>query len=339
MDAALSIFDELKRKQVALLDEWIKEGYREDLHLDFKRKAHHHLDFPDDNDKRNFSRALSGFGNSDGGLIVWGINAPGSGVGLRDKKPIRGVSKFAEHLDSLASRLVSPPVQGAENLVLLEKGGKGEGYVISFIPASIRSPHRAEHHALKKYYQRSGDSFLELEHWQLEYMFGRRQVPDLRVAWDVIPLREEEMKLYPEGLLSLADGQGDRALLRIGMLNKGRAISRYPCLRIHFRQKHDTFVYNPKYKHALIHYSDPEPTYFKPGYVEITARANPGLVVYPNDRMAFFEFRFTYDKEKLRENGISDFTFYYDLFGEKFRGENGQKMTIPGETLVRILEE
>ena len=133
-------------------------------------------------DKKNYAKALSAFANSAGGIIVWGIDAPSAPKGIRGKVPIRQPQVFAEHLDSLASRLVSPPVEGVENLVVREPDGSG--YVVSYIPKSLHAPHRAESHHTKKYYQRSGDSFLQLEHWQLEYMFGRRLVPELRLLWE-----------------------------------------------------------------------------------------------------------------------------------------------------------
>ena len=88
MGAASILCEELRRKGIALIDEWVKEAYREDLHLDFKRKTNPEHGHPDDNDKKNLSKALSGFANSDGGLIVWGIDAPSGASGERAKFPI-----------------------------------------------------------------------------------------------------------------------------------------------------------------------------------------------------------------------------------------------------------
>ena len=47
-----------------------------------------------DDDRKNYSKALSGFANSDGGVIVWGIGAPGSGPNERTKHPIHNVNSF-----------------------------------------------------------------------------------------------------------------------------------------------------------------------------------------------------------------------------------------------------
>lgn len=340
MDAALSIFEELRKKDLDLINKWVAECYREDLHLDFKRKSKTLTPELDDNDKRNYSKALSGFANSDGGVIVWGIDAPGSGLATRAKFPIDNVVAFAEQLDSMASRLVVPQVDGVLNHVIFEDKLKATGYVVSVIPQSIAAPHRAEYHSYKRYYQRSGDSFIQLEHWQLEYMFGRRQVPDLKVAWTVIPSsRYLDDHIFPEGILKLKHDEGSSkdAVIRVCILNKGRAIAKYACLRLHYRSEHNRYRINKKYRHNLIDYSKPVRTYFKPGYHEITARARPGLVVYPNDRMPFFEFYFSCSEEELKNKKIPDFTVYYDLFAEHIRGVTAQKLTIPGDAISRIL--
>ncbi|MBF0442093.1 MAG: ATP-binding protein [Oligoflexales bacterium] len=342
MDAGQSIYEELKKKDISLIDQWVSEGYREDLHLDFKRKAKPENSQLDESDKRNLSRALSGFANSDGGVIIWGIDAPSSGTGLREKYPIMEVQNFAEHLDSMASRMVVPQVEGVMNHVIFENREEGTGYVVTCIPKSIAAPHRAEHHNCKRYYQRSGDSFIELEHWQLEYMFGRRQVPDLKVAWNIIPTNQlGQGEVFTQNLFNfpLDKKKKNDALIQVCVLNKGRAIAKYVCLRLHYRVQHQVYQFNKRYRHNLIDYSKPISTYFKPGYNEITARARPGLVVYPNDRMCFFEFFFSYDDEEVKNSTLSDFTFYYDLYAEHIRGITEQKMTIPSQVMCRILGE
>lgn len=238
----------------------------------------------------------------------------------------------------MASRLVSPLVEGVINHVIISDKESNAGYVASYIPQSYASPHRAEHHNLKKYYQRSGDSFIQMEHYQLEYMFGRRFVPELRFSWDIIPLAKDPS--FTEGILNLDPQVKDheQALLRIGVSNKGKAIAKYTCLRIHFRFKNKRIRLNQKYKHNLINYDGPQDTHFKTGYKEITARARPGLVVYPADRLNFFEFRIRYKMQDILNDKLNDFTLYYDLYAENFRGIIGQKLTISKDVMSKILK-
>src|SRR5882672_10340034 len=58
-----------------LLDDikaFVKEAREEDLQLEFKRVEDPELGREQ---RKTFARAVSGFGNSDGGLIVWGVDA------------------------------------------------------------------------------------------------------------------------------------------------------------------------------------------------------------------------------------------------------------------------
>lgn len=94
-----------------------------------------------------------------------------------------------------------------------------------------------------------------------------------------------------------------------------------------------------KYQHTWINYSNPVRTTFKTAYIEIGARVHPGLVVYPNDRVAFFEFFFTYDRKDIQDNDLADFSFYYDLFTDNIRGITAQKMTVPGDDFENRITE
>ena len=53
LKASESIFEEIRKQGLPLIDRWMTEGYREDLHLDFKRKANPDSHYPDENDKKN----------------------------------------------------------------------------------------------------------------------------------------------------------------------------------------------------------------------------------------------------------------------------------------------
>jgi predicted HTH transcriptional regulator len=55
------------------INEFMDSGEQEDLRLEFKSVNKPDLSHPDD--RRNFARALSGFANTSGGIVVWGISA------------------------------------------------------------------------------------------------------------------------------------------------------------------------------------------------------------------------------------------------------------------------
>ena len=274
MDAAHKIFQELLEKGIDLVSSWTDEGYHEDLHIDFKRKSKAASATPNDDDRRNFSRALSGFANSDGGVVVWGIGAPGTGTGVRTSHTIRDPGRFSEALDSLVSRLVSPPVEGVQNVVIMEDDESSRGYVVTYIPKSDLAPHRAEAEGTKQYYKRYGDSFKSTEHYELEYMFGKRLQCRPNVFWDIDARTDSRGVLHGE--------------LRIGVNNLGRAIARFVCLRARY-DGNGPFKLKPETQPDLVHHSAPQRASRK-NFLKVTARAQPGLIIYPNDLTHFFIF-------------------------------------------------
>jgi hypothetical protein len=70
-------------RRTAEIEEMIRNQVVEELFLDYKRAA---TALPSnklaDDDRKNLAKAVSGFGNAEGGLIVWGVDCkPVSGVG------------------------------------------------------------------------------------------------------------------------------------------------------------------------------------------------------------------------------------------------------------------
>ena len=55
------------------LSDMVADGEQENLHLEFKTVNSATL--MDKDDKKNFAKALSGFSNANGGLVIWGIYA------------------------------------------------------------------------------------------------------------------------------------------------------------------------------------------------------------------------------------------------------------------------
>jgi Schlafen, AlbA_2 len=160
--------DDLKRM--------ITDHVKEDLYLEFKQKHDRRHAQLEDDDKFNFSRALSGFANSDGGMLIWGVETYRKDEAAKSLKPIADVDGFIRSLKSGLINFVQPFVDN----VLIEKipsdASDYIGFVTCLIPQSDKAPHRAML-AGREYYKRSTEGFYRLEHFDLEDMFGRRQRP------------------------------------------------------------------------------------------------------------------------------------------------------------------
>lgn len=199
--------------ELSLLREWITNGQQEDLHLEFKSQF----------DKKTLAKAVSGFANSEGGIVVWGIDGRKDESGVdaaTGLSPLPNVRAIFSQLQSLTGDSVSPLVDGVEHRLIAVEGD-GAGYIATLVPTSDGGPHMAKL-GENRYYKRSGDSFYVMEHFDVADMFGCRAHPSLVVAVD------------PK-IDSRAHGTGGRRVWLRAMIiieNQGRGIARFPYLRV-----------------------------------------------------------------------------------------------------------
>lgn len=182
MDLA-DLFDALS---VTHIEEFVAAKREEDLRLDFKTASRSDLSASDD--RKNFAKALSGFANSSGGLVIWGVlakranpNAPDCATELR---PVDDALLFVTRLNEYTGMFVRPLVDGVRHKTILRDGTTG--FAVTLIPESDAGPHMALG-GEGRYYKRSGASFYPMEHFDLEDMFGRRRRPHLEISMRVRP--------------------------------------------------------------------------------------------------------------------------------------------------------
>ena len=174
MGRAEDLYERIVREGEAAIEDMIARRQSEELFLDFKRSSDGGTGrrlSPTDRD--NLARAISGFGNSEGGLIVWGVDCSpdGSGIDLaRARVPITDPQRFVGWLEGAVSGCTLPPHPGVLHHAIIPTGST-EGYVASLIPRSERAPHQVV--GTPQYLMRAGSSFLPVPHGVLAGMFGR----------------------------------------------------------------------------------------------------------------------------------------------------------------------
>jgi len=189
------------------LQDFVARGQEENLHLDFKLVRDATLTSGDD--KKNLACALSGFSNSSGGLIVWGVDARKNSEGIDcavELRPIPQVALLIGRLNSLTGDGVDPSVAGVRHRAIETQGG--QGFAITVVPESDTGPHMAKL-GENRYYKRIGDGFYKMEHYDIADMFGQRRKPKLLVFYRVT-------------------GTHSRAEVHLGLRNDGRATARAP---------------------------------------------------------------------------------------------------------------
>lgn len=181
-------FENLELKE---LKAFVEEQTAEDLFLEFKTANYPNgIEF----DKKNFSRCLSGFSNSSGGILIWGISAKekkNKPDVANELKPIKNLIEFETYLKKNEGNAVVPLVDGVEYRRVFEDNNCG--YLLVLILPSERAPHMALF-SEKRYYKRSGDSFYICEHFDIMDMLNRKTTPKLTVNLFNFKTRKAELR-------------------------------------------------------------------------------------------------------------------------------------------------
>jgi len=205
----MTLVEQFDALNLDAINEYLATGQEEHITLDFK--IVNDADLANRDDRKNLAKAISGFANSSGGLIVWGIDARKNADGIdcaQNPQPIDRLPRFITRLNELTGEAANPLVDGIQHKPILD--GNDGGFAVTIVPESDSGPHMAKL-GEDRYYKRSGDSFYRMEHFDLEDMFGRRKKPKLV-------------------LTSRIDAKGLDTSIFIGVENVGRGTARAPYL-------------------------------------------------------------------------------------------------------------
>ncbi len=207
------IIEDIKTRGFAAIEDIVARKESEKFFIDFK------LTQKDDysgqrtlfeSDKKNLAKAISGFGNSEGGLIIWGIDASGSSDDYaKSIRLIKNIDNFKSLLESFISLLTVPAHKNVESFLVKKSKNDTNGIAITVIPKGNERPYQCINDY--KYYMRAGDSFVPVPHGVLQGMFG--QTPQPNVFWmfniSKIPkIDENKAMVWQAGLMAVNGGLG-----------------------------------------------------------------------------------------------------------------------------------
>jgi hypothetical protein len=199
--------------------EFVASRQEEGLSLEFKSIADY--EFSAGSDRKHFAEVLSGFANSAGGIVVWGIRTEKAKSGqdvAANLAPIANIRKFVARLQEATPFVVTPAIEGVVHRAF--ELADGSGYAATLVPESDVGPHMAllGH---DRYFKRANDRFYQMAHFDVADLFGRRQRPALRLKSEL-----ERAKSY------WRDVSRDEIRIVLSIVNEGRASAVAPFLRI-----------------------------------------------------------------------------------------------------------
>jgi hypothetical protein len=184
MGRAEELFLRIKHGGATEISRMITEEEVEELFLDYKRAAtvtpFRKLDV---SDRKNLAKAIAGFANSEGGVIVWGVDCrqnPPHGDVPTGPIPITNPNAFKSLLEGSITGLTLPAHPGVENVVL-QINGQTDGFVVTHIPVGLNVPYRTLGDR-EEYYIRAGSNFVPTPHAVLAGLFGRAPHPELEIV-------------------------------------------------------------------------------------------------------------------------------------------------------------
>lgn len=176
MSRAEDIFQKLIYFGEEAIDEFILNMQTEELFLDFKRAdslgkngSSLHKD-----DRRNLAKCISGFGNSEGGVVVWGVECSRNveiGDVAKAKVKVQNVHRFLSWLENAISGCTIPSHNKVRNHIV-SVDENGDGFVATYIPKSELAPLMTT--IGNTFYIRSGSNNVPAPYSVLAGMFGRR---------------------------------------------------------------------------------------------------------------------------------------------------------------------
>lgn len=206
MSRAEDIFQKLIYFGEDAIDDFIVNLQTEELFLDFKQAVSTgkngtslHKD-----DRKNLAKGISGFGNSEGGVIVWGVECSRDcdiGDVAKAKVKVRNVHRFLSWLQNAISGCTIPSHNRVRNhIISVDKNG--DGFVATYIPKSELAPLMTT--MGNNIYIRSGSNNVPAPYSVIAGMFGKRPQPNVELIiadknLEVLDNAVEDM-VYPPSL-------------------------------------------------------------------------------------------------------------------------------------------
>ncbi len=221
MDELTTLTQQFRSQGVKLIRRIKKEAWSETLVLDFKAASKNSGPMQSD-DIKNLAKALSGFANSEGGLIVWGIRADRAASDepdvAKELKPISKLDVFLSDLWSYTPQFVSPPILNVDHIPIYQSKQQKKGFVVTVIPKTEGDPHMSMGKGDRCYYCRAGASFIKMEHYMVASHFRRKSSPKLEFTYRLGEVEREGSKF--------------KISVIVGIRNVGTSIATYPALKI-----------------------------------------------------------------------------------------------------------
>ena len=170
--AARQLFDQLVHGGAEAILSALRAPDPEHDILDFKRVATSRFGAGSlvDGDRSNLGKCISGFANSGGGVVVWGLDDPPANTEWAPGCP--DAAAFIQAARQQATRLAEPPQAGLEFVEVPGPNGDPPA-VLMLVPPRSTAPVQAKNKKSRVFFFRAGESFVPATPELVGAMFGK----------------------------------------------------------------------------------------------------------------------------------------------------------------------
>jgi len=188
MGRAEDLFRLVEQEGFPAIEALIADRASEELFLEFKNSADDGQGNKlHDRDRNNLKKAIGGFANSEGGVVIWGVECSRTaqaGDVAESLRPLTNPKHYVSWLEGAVSGCTVPPVIGVRSIGV--ETGSDLGYVVTLVPQSTHAPHQIAGEG--KYVIRAGSDFVPAPHGVVAGLFGRPPHPVVFPMFILSPL-------------------------------------------------------------------------------------------------------------------------------------------------------
>ena len=204
------------------IDNYISSQAEESINLDFKRGDALRKSTENDKDKikADIAKDVSAFANSDGGIIIYGIEEKNYKA---DKTFFVNGNEFTkETLEQIINTRIQRKIEGLIIDPIRYNGKIDETIYVVKIPRSLNAPHMTSD---KKFYRRYNFESVVMEEYEVRALYTRQEKTHLEIA-------------KPKIIGNLGSLQGGmlsefNANIEINIINKGQSIEKLYKVEVH----------------------------------------------------------------------------------------------------------
>lgn len=159
---------------IEFIQSLIDNGIEESINIDFKASG---ALSKDEMKKKEISKDVSAFANSNGGIIVYGLtekNHKADSFSFID-----GDIYSKEWLEQVISTTIQRNIEGLKIFPIRNNGNIKESIYVVQIPESLNAPHINKD---KKFYRRYDFQSVVMEEYEIRNLYGRKSKSDLKIS-------------------------------------------------------------------------------------------------------------------------------------------------------------